>query len=109
MDHFTYNNPLEDRLSSIEIPYVARIDYDSEGLEGFPVRSGFTNAEGQFDLETRSLEDCTSFIQSWLYFGVIGEFIQQPLQISKFIYPSAQNGGKDVLQWFPYGHELIDD
>ncbi|KAE9373224.1 hypothetical protein N431DRAFT_482315 [Stipitochalara longipes BDJ] len=100
--------PLEEQLPPIEVPYVATFTYDFEGFEGFPDRLGFVK-DGQLDLETRSIDEFASLLQSWLYFGVICEFIERPIEVSKFVYPSLQEEGREVLRWSPCGYEAIFD
>jgi hypothetical protein len=86
--------PLEDQLPPIEVPYVATFTYDFGGFEGFPDRLGFVK-DGKLDLETRSIDDCASLLQSWLYFGVICEFAEGPIEVSKFVHPSLQVEGRE--------------
>jgi hypothetical protein len=100
--------PSEERMSPIEVPYVATFTYDFGDFEGFPNRLGFVK-DGQLDLETRSIDDCASLLQSWLYFGVICEFTERPIEVPKFVHPSLQDEGSEVLRWNPCGHEAIVD
>jgi hypothetical protein len=100
--------PLEEQLPPLEVPYVATFTYDLGGFEGFPDRLGFTK-DGQLNFEARSVDDCASFLQSWLYFGVICEFTERSIEIPQFVHPSLQDGGREVLRWNPCGHEAIVD
>jgi hypothetical protein len=100
--------PLEEQLLPIEVPYVSTFTYDFGGFEGFPDRLGFMK-DGQLDLETRSIDDCASLLQSWLYFGTLCEFTERPIEVPKFVHPSMQEEGREVLRWKPCGHEAIAD
>jgi hypothetical protein len=59
------------------IPYVVLPgrEYDQQGFFGFPERQGLNTQElinnGTHDLEIKELE---SFVQSWLFFGLLSEF-----------------------------------
>jgi hypothetical protein len=76
--------------------------------EGFPDRLGFMK-DGQLDLETRSLDNCAPLLQSWLYFGTLSEFTELPIEVPKFVHPSMQEEGREVLRWNPCGQEAIVD
>src|SRR3954463_9384790 len=98
--------PLEDQQPPIEVPYVAILTYDFAGFEGFPDRLGFVK-DGRLDFESRSMDDCASLLQSWLYFGLLCEFIGQRIEVSKFVHPSLEGGGRQVLRWTPCGPRAV--
>jgi len=57
---------------AFDIPDLLYIEYDFRGLEDFPSRHGFMK-DGILDLETKSAEECASFLQSWLHYGLLAE------------------------------------
>jgi hypothetical protein len=65
--------------------------------------------DGQLDLETRSLDDCASLLQSWLYFGTLCEFTKRPIEVPKFVHPRVQEEWREILRWNPCGQEAIVD
>lgn len=71
MDHV----PTPQGATAVEwrVPLVAIFTYDFLGFEDFPSRCGFSK-DGQLDLE-HSSDDLTSMLQSWLYFGLLSEFL----------------------------------
>ena len=74
MDHLP--RPKHMDSNPLKIPFLARVNYDGNGFESFPSRYGF-------DLRDRSALDIASFAQAWLYFGLLAEFIGEP--ISPFV------------------------
>ena len=78
MDHLPY--PKDPVLPPIQVPYLCQDveQYDGLGFESFPIRAGWTrkDAEGS----TIHWYNCADHIaarraQSWLYFGLLREFL----------------------------------
>ncbi len=65
---------LPTRLSAFptEVPLLPSIEYDFRGLHDFPARHGFTSPELR-DLDDRPAEESASFVQSWLFFGLLAD------------------------------------
>lgn len=65
-------------IEPIDVPLLATIipydDQDLGNFEKFPKRHGFLLDNGRFDPE-KSIEEYASLLQSWLYFGLIAEFV----------------------------------
>jgi hypothetical protein len=86
MDHIP---PPKNAPSNVfKVPFLARIEYDREGFESFPYRKEFT-----FDNDIQHPEDVASFIQAWMYFGLLVECIQQPVDPLLFIIHETRQDG----------------
>ena len=63
-----------------EVPLLPSIEYDFGGLDDFPMRQGFTSKDLK-DLDGCSANDAASFVQSWLFFGLLadltGDFVDR--------------------------------
>lgn len=72
MDHLPRpHRPLHDNM---EIPcwVMDGLEYDGQGIEGYASRRGFDRtALRQGDLHGHSIEETLSFLQSWLFFGLV--------------------------------------
>ncbi|KAF2815155.1 uncharacterized protein BDZ99DRAFT_494992 [Mytilinidion resinicola] len=92
MDHLP--SPLSSSVQPIEIPLVAKISYDGE-FSSIPQRYGFfTEDEDVLDLSIPPLE-FASFLQSWLWFGVVSTFAERrvyPDEFSRWKSYSAVSG-----------------
>jgi hypothetical protein len=77
MDHLPSLNGCGS-YKNIEIPYLCKEEYDREGFSGYPLRQGWDKtkilAQGDFGSE-RPLKDIQSFLQTWLYFGLLSEVL----------------------------------
>ncbi|KUL87769.1 hypothetical protein ZTR_03146 [Talaromyces verruculosus] len=82
MDHLP--QPRDTTTKSFEIfkvPFIANIDYDRNGFTTFPAREGFN-----FEDPSHSGDAIAAFLQSWLYFGLLEEFIGNSVDRSTFLY-----------------------
>jgi hypothetical protein len=79
-----------DSLRDIEVPLLDIIPYDFKGLAGFPFRAGY-NEE---DLKNPNTDPqlVATVLQSWLYFGVISEVLQTPINPDDFALHSKNLG-----------------
>ena len=78
-----------DRLD-IRVPYLAAgIEYDGQGLSGFPERKGFVvEREGYLtfsELRQRPAHFAVAFVQAWLYFGLLQEVLGEAFSREDFI------------------------
>jgi hypothetical protein len=73
----------------LKVPFLARVNYDGNGFESFPSRYGF-------DLRDRSAFDIASFAQAWLYFGLLAEFIGEPISPFVSSHQTSENGTEFV-------------
>jgi hypothetical protein len=78
----------------IQIPLVTRITHQpSAGLFiDFPKQLGFKFREDHtecLDIDSHSAYEVTVLLQSWLFFGLLAEFLNTPINIQAFI--SGQN------------------
>lgn len=64
-------------FSPVEIPYLTLVQYDGRGFFGYPKRMGWDTPRllrGDFT-QQHSLEQTESFLQAWLYFGMLSEVL----------------------------------
>ena len=70
MDHLEL--PRNPKHLPISIPFVARESYDGGEFESYPQRKGWTDAEvAGSDGCTKPKDERASFIQTWLFFGLL--------------------------------------
>ena len=55
-----------------DVPLLPAIDYDFRGLNDFPTRHGIMSS-GLDELNDRPTEFSASFVQSWLFFGLLAD------------------------------------
>lgn len=48
-------------------------------------------------------------MQSWLYFGLISEFMNRQVEVPNFVHLSRQQEGQEIVRWHPYGPEILVD
>ena len=92
MDHL----PSFGASASIEIPYLGGETYDGLGFQGYPERKGWDTVniiERRFD--GRSYEETASFLQTWLYFGMLSSVIPVTVNASNFI--RVTEAGRSVV------------
>ncbi|KAI9853645.1 MAG: hypothetical protein M1813_002036 [Trichoglossum hirsutum] len=86
MDHLpTVTDPA---WSPIEVPYLCKEGYDGQGFLGYPGRRGWSTdlfLGGTFRQDSKSWEDTASFLQEWLYFGMLAEFLGFVVKADDFI------------------------
>ena len=85
------------RLSGFpaEVPLLPSIEYDFGGLDGFPTRCGFTSNDLR-DLDRRSAKDSASFVQSWLFFGLLAELTGNVVDRQSVLHLSAPEHGSKL-------------
>lgn len=91
MDHLP--RPKDTTASPLEVPFLARFEYDVLGFYkfiSFQGRHSFTFEDGGVQ---SSAEDIASFIQSWLYFGLLAEVVGKPIDRSKFLRRKTSASG----------------
>jgi hypothetical protein len=69
-------------VAPVEVPYVAKFDYDISipgNFKNFPKQCGFESWD-------RPPEDLASLMQSWLYFGLISEVLGQSVEPTSFVH-----------------------
>ena len=99
------------RLSAFPamVPLLANIEYDFRGLRSFPTRHGVTSADLS-DLDHRSAKDSASFVQSWLFFGLLAELTGNVVDRQSVLHLSAPEHGSKLCTRVnlanPYRSEL---
>ncbi|KIW65390.1 hypothetical protein PV04_07653 [Phialophora macrospora] len=59
---------------TVTVPYLCKEVYDGLGFERYPRRAGWDALKLlDADLGTHSVDELGAFIQTWLYFGVLGD------------------------------------
>lgn len=85
MDHLP--RPQNNSQPLIRVPIVPGISYDGLGFLGFPKRQGYDfelDDEGVIRLK-EDLDNVTSFVQAWLYFGLILEVFGIEIELKDFV------------------------
>ena len=77
-------------IRHLDVPYYGASDYDNGIFEGYPERKGWDhNIFARHDYKPsshgRSLPEMLAFLQTWLYFGFLAAFLDEPVDIKKFI------------------------
>lgn len=104
MDPFP--RPLYSTYEPIHVPFLAGFEYDFEGLEGFPERCGLAK-DGELNLKDQPTERIASFTQSWLYFGLLAEFVGPTLDKKAFMKTTiATDHVSKELTLAPLDHAL---
>ena len=97
MDHLPRpQNPTTPTTPPIEIPLMEVIPYDFQGFTSFPTRHGFTTESNKLQL-SRPSNEIASMLQSWLYFGLLAEFIGYPLCIQHFVRSRRAGDTSDFI------------
>ena len=89
---------------NIEVPFICQISYDGQGFEGFPRRCGYEIEEGGYVRPRGFDQEMLAFYQTWLYFGLMTEFFQRPIEtgdlplikVEYFVRPSATSASPIV-------------
>lgn len=105
MDHLPRPRGIKEPL--IEIPLMEYIPYDFLGFESFPLRKGFVK-DGSFD-DSRPYSELASFVQSWLYFGLLSEVLEIRVTPECFTAVLAANEPEKALLCSTRLTTLIDD
>ncbi|PMD57993.1 uncharacterized protein K444DRAFT_631468 [Hyaloscypha bicolor E] len=86
-----HGNPV---LGLLEIPFIAN-GYDfKEPFDGFGKRQAFGAAD-ELHLDGHSEEACASLLQSWLFFGILTEFVGKKVKTEDF--STANSEGEVVI------------
>lgn len=72
--------PLSSVTPPIIVPLAAIIPYELGSFEDFPRRYGFAEEGGRLDLNTRTVPEVATVLQSWLYFGLLSEFLGRSVE-----------------------------
>lgn len=76
-------------LEPIKVPFLAARQFDSGDFESFPSRAGFPPVEDQEAWQEMTADEVASFVQTWLYFGVIATFLEQTINQAHFVVKDA--------------------
>jgi hypothetical protein len=90
MDHIPRPNSAPS--NPFKVPLLLGIQYDGNGFTSFtsfPIRHGYNLETLESD---HSLDEVASFVQAWLYFGLLAEFLQKPLDPMMFRGESEVDG-----------------
>ncbi len=85
MEHLpVIKNP---KRESYEIPFLCTEDYDGLGFHGYPEWKGWSTwgVVRLFSYRSVPRSSAVSFLQAWLYFGMLHEFLGVPVQVSDFV------------------------
>ena len=104
MDHLPrVSNPLH---APTQVPCLLTelysYKYDFKGFESFPLRCGWSEKELLDGTHEREAADVAAFLQSWLYFGLLGEVFKinnQPLlpAIESLLVSNDPQGGSRLI------------
>ncbi len=87
MDHL----PIAAQASHIPIPYITSKDYDGQGFSSYPHRNGWDkNDLITLTFSGRRRSETAAFLQSWLFFGLLFEFLDMSLETSQFVVGDEQ-------------------
>ena len=115
MDHLP--RPPQPCHANLEVPYLVKegLEYDGQGIEGYASRRGFDlDLLRQGDLSRHTAEDTLSFLQSWLFFGLIIDIFKSvgiDLASRDFIRASSDGTRIITTKIFPQlviGWEVIE-
>ena len=89
MDHLL--KPLQSNRAYCKVPYVCTEEYDGGDFAAFPERHGWSPEDLRQPAITpqRSLCDIESFVQTWLYFGLLHAFFGSHMKYSDFIHSDS--------------------
>ncbi|KAK3343756.1 hypothetical protein B0T25DRAFT_306476 [Lasiosphaeria hispida] len=81
MDHIQLPR---DGLEHIQVPFVAELQFDSQDFATFHKRAAFPAPEDAGKWHDITSDQTASFVQAWLYFGLIAAFLECPIDIAQF-------------------------
>lgn len=90
MDHLPH--ALEPDLPCPKVPYLEGYVYDDGGFTGYPTRMGFDKKRylaGDFTEQPPAIT--AAFLQSWLYFGMMGEVFGTHVELDDFVVKCDQS------------------
>jgi hypothetical protein len=92
MDHL----PNFGASAPIEVPYVGNEAYDGHGFQGYPDRKGWDTANLlRLTFDGRTHEEAASFLQTWLFFGLLFEVIPIDVRMDDFL--KLTEDGRSVI------------
>ena len=98
-------SPLNAYKPPIDVPLFPDILYDFGTFDGFPTRCGLMN-NGQLAIADLDSRKCASFLQAWLYFGLLATFFRARFDVFELSLPSVINHterlvriGRFIRQW----------
>ena len=83
---------------NIHVPYLCEVMYDEGDFDGYPSRAGFqipAIAAGIFRLKTR--EQCISFLQTWMYFGLLWDFFRHIEGFNLWHFVIQADDGRQIV------------
>ena len=83
-----------------DVPLLPTIEYDFRGLNDFPSRHGIMSS-GLDELNYRPTESSASFVQSWLFFGLLADLTGTLVNRDHILHPGPP-------QHTPKFHTLVD-
>ena len=88
--------PLNSIIAPLDVPVAEITPYELETWENFPSQLGFTQNNGLPDIQERSISDVASLLQSWLYFGLLAEFLGHPINHVDFVTQKTYRDGSTI-------------
>jgi hypothetical protein len=78
--------PVTNPYNPIFVPYIGDCEYDGLDFAGYPARRGF-DIEGLLkgDFKATSSDQVASFLQTWLFFGLMCEILGVKLGTAYFV------------------------
>ena len=106
MDHIL-ELPDDPAFEPITVPFIEDGFYDNQGFLDFPSRQGFTISTLQRgELGSHTVTDVRRFLQGWLFFGALSEFLGTTLDPLDFVCEDELREGKSRLSTKPLGEHL---
>ena len=87
MDHLPHQAPTSAR---IEIPFVAR-EYDRQAFGEYGARHGYNNIDDLLKLQKDSPDEFQCVLQTWLYFGLLHQYVGASFQTQDFVTSNGSN------------------
>ena len=81
--------PLPRSRFPADVPLLPAIEYDFRGLNDFPTRHGIMSS-GLDELNHRSAESSASFVQSWLFFGLLADLTGTLVDRDHVLHPGPR-------------------
>ena len=88
-----------------DVPLLPTIEYDFPDLNEFPTRHG-TISSGLDELDNRPAESSASFVQSWLFFGLLADLTGTLVDRENVLHPGPHQhtSGSHILGYPPTLH-----
>ena len=81
----------------VDVPLLPTIEYDFAGLNDFPTRHGIMSS-GLDELNYRPAEYSASFVQSWLFFGLLADLTGTLVDRDNVLHPAPHQRNHGT-QW----------